>query len=195
MFDYTKGKYQRNSLSWLVGAILAFLETCRDMGSSFYVITETHDEKSIHSGVYYYISSFITLDLGDTFYVKLVTPDSAKRLHFQWEIVASGILETNFYEGASGGMTGGADVTPINSDRNSTNTSDVIITAGVTVATTKGTKIDSVKVGGEGFKTVVGGSASRSDEILLKQNTTYFREYISGSDDNIITFRAKWIEI
>jgi len=156
------------------------------------VIDMTHHE--MHEGDHYYMEGFVTLANGGTFYAKLVTPDSAKWTHLIWDIVSSGILETNFYEGASGGMTGGDVVVPLNSNRNSTNTSGLVITSGVTVATDKGLKVSSKKVGGTGFKTVSGGTAERSDELILKQNTTYFREFISGSDDNVISFRATWYE-
>jgi len=153
----------------------------------------------IHEGDHYYIEGFTTLaeDLGGdegTLYVKLVTPNNTKWAHFRWEIVSSGILETNFYEGASGGMAGGSGVTPLNNNRNSTNTSGLVITSDVTVATSKGTRIGSKKVGGTGFKTAIGGSVDRSDEVMLKQNTIYFREFISGGADNIISFRAGWYE-
>lgn len=163
-----------------------------------HAIVVSHVEDAIHVGEHYYISGFATLGnnagVDDTLYVKLVTPDTAIRVHFRWEINAGGILETNFWEGASGGMTGGTGVTPINNNRNSDSTSDIVITSGVTVATSKGTLLDPVKVGGTGFKSVVGGNAGMDDEIILKQDTTYFREFISTSENNIITFRALWVE-
>ena len=165
-----------------------------------HIIPLTHTEDAIHEGNHYYISGFVTLgnDVGvdDKLYVKLVTPDSAVRAHFRWNIMANGVLETNLYEGSSGGMADGGPVTPLNSDRNSDSVSAVVITSNVTVATTLGTEIDSQKVGGEdtGGRNVVGGSADRSDEIILKQDTIYLREFISTSAANIISFRAYWVE-
>jgi len=164
---------------------------------AFATIDVVHHE--IHEGSHYYVEGFTTLaeDLGGgegTLYVKLVTPDNTKWAHLTWQIISSGILETNFYEGASGGMAGGANITALNNNRNSTNTSGLVITFDVSVATNKGLKVSSKKVGGTGFKTVSGGVVDRTDELILKQNTIYFREFISGSADNVISFRASWYE-
>jgi len=163
-----------------------------------YLVPMTHIEDAIHKDRSWYIESFTTLGsnvgVDDKLYVKMVTPAAPTKIHFRWEIVASGILETNFYEGASGGMANGADVTPLNSNRSSEDSSDVVITSGVTVATSKGLKISTKKVGGTGFKSVIGGSADRSDELVLKPATTYFREFISTSESNVISLRASWIE-
>ena len=152
--------------------------------------TITYSHHEIHSGSHYYIENHTTLGSGDKLYVKLVTPNTTKWAHFLWEISSSFILETNLYEGSSGGMAGGGAATPINNNRNSANTSDMVITSGVAVATTLGTKISSIKWGSRS----IGGGHSREDEILLKQNTTYLREFISGTNSNIISFKASWYE-
>ena len=166
--------------------------TIDDVSGAITIIDYVHHE--IHEGDHYYLEGFTTLNSTDTLYIKLVTPDTTKWAHFTWMIDSSGVLETSLYEGASGGMASGAGVTPLNNNRNSTKASGLVITSGVTVATNKGTKISSKKVGGTGFKTAFGGSADRSDELILKQNTIYFREFISSSDDNVISFRASWYE-
>ena len=150
--------------------------------------------KEIHEGHHFYIEGFVTLQDTDTLYVKLVTPDNTAWAHFTWNIESNGVIETYFYEDATGGMTGGVNVTPLNNNRNSLNTSGLVITRGVTYPTDNGTMISAKKVGAVGFKEVVGGAADRTNELVLKQNTTYFREFISGSDGNIIAFRASWYE-
>lgn len=235
--------------------------------STHAIVSIDYPHHKIHSGNHYYLEGFTTLNNTDTLYVKLVTPDTAKWGHFKWEIESSGILETNFYENASGGMAGGVKGIVHANNRNSDcwegahtggnneatvltdstqswtvdaligmqvfnetdkssafitdndattvtvsaltggtdndwdtgdiyeiNNSQMVVTSGVAVATTKGLKVSSKKVGGTGFKTVSGGTANREDEIVLKQNTTYFREFISGSDSNVIAFRANWYE-
>ena len=64
----------------------------------------------------------------------------------------------------------------------------------VTAPTDTGTTISKVKVGSTGWKTVVGGGSDPAYEIILKQNTTYCRKFLSGSDSNVISFRASWGE-
>jgi len=167
-------------------------------GKTNHLVTVNHNEKAIHNGVFYYMEGYTTLaNSGDTFYVKLVTPDSTTWAHFNWIIMTSGVLTTEFYEGASGGMTGGTSVTPINSNRNSSNTSVLTITKDVTAPTSTGTTISTAKMGSSsgGWRAVInGGSTDSMNEIILKQNTTYCRKFLTGSDDNTIYFKAIWGE-
>lgn len=91
-------------------------------------------------------------------------------------------------------LLGGTDNDWDQDDVYEINNSQLTIISGVDVATTKGLNVSTSKVGGTGFKSTIGGSASIEDEIILRQNTTYFREFISSSDDNIISLRAFWYE-
>jgi hypothetical protein len=159
------------------------------------LLTAEHIGSCIHNGDGYYIEGYLELDDTDEHYVKLVTPNTTKWAHFRWVITSSGVLTTEFYEGASGGMTGGSSVTPLNADRNSGNTSGLTVTSGVTAPNDTGTTISSVKVGGSSWKTVTGGTSGIETEIILKQNTTYCRKFLSGSDSNVVSFRAFWIEL
>lgn len=227
------------------------------------VIEYEHHE--IHSGSHYYIEGHTTLNDAGTLYTKIVTPDTTKWSHFAWNIASNGILDSNFYEISTGGMTGGLRSTIHANNRNKTcwsgrhttgaaaavlvdtgqawtideliglqifnqtdgssaiitdndatsvtgvltggtgnawdvadvyeiNNSQMIITGGVTVATDLGLMISDIEVGGAAFKADIGGESKRSDEIILKRNTTYLREFISGSDANIISFKASWYE-
>ena len=156
------------------------------------VITYEHHE--IHSGSHYFIDGFVTLASGDTLFVKLVTPDSTQWAHFSWDISSSGIVETKLFEGASGGMTGGSGITPVNNNRNSTNTSLITITSGVTEPTSFGTVISQAKWGSNDHFSGGGGGDSRSREILMDQNNTYCRIFVSSTADNIIQFAATWYE-
>ncbi len=72
------------------------------------------------------------------------------------------------------------------------NNSNVVITSGVTVATSLGLEISHKDVGGTGFKADVGGTTTLSDELVLRPNTTYLRKFLSGTDAQIISFRASW---
>jgi len=159
------------------------------------LISETSIDSSINDGTHFYMEGYIELDTNDEYYVKLVVPDTNKLIHFLWIIDSGGVLTTEFYEGASGGMTGGTSATPLNSDRNSDTTSVLTITQGVTAPNDTGTTISKVKVGGTSWKNVTGGSANSEEKIILKNNTTYCRKFLSGSDSNIIHYKAMWSEI
>ena len=142
------------------------------------------------NGNYYYMVGYAEVDSGNDYYVKIVTP-SDKEIHLAWEIGSTGVLTTELYEGASGGMAGGSSVTPLNNNRNCGSTSGLTITSGVAKPTNTGTTIDSVKWGSRRF----GGSQKKEEEIILKKNTTYCRKFSSGTNGNIITFKAYWHEL
>ena len=173
-------------------------------GSNYYparLDTSTHSiqiidysHHKIHSGSHYYLQGF--LELGDTelFYIKLVTPNTTTWSHFVFAIKSTGICTTYLDEAATGGMTGGTNVIPLNNNRNSGNTSGMVFTSGVTVATSYTTRLESDMWGANGFKENIGGSDGREDELMLKQNTTYLRTFLSGASENIVQFKASWYE-
>ena len=76
--------------------------------STHSIQTIEYEHHEIHSGSHYYIEGHTTLANTAVLRVKLVTPNSDKYSHFVWEIGSSTILTTDLYEGASGGMAGGA---------------------------------------------------------------------------------------
>ncbi len=163
-----------------------------DVTNSLQIVDYSHHE--IHGGSHYYLQGFIELDDTDTFYMKMVTPDTAKWSHFVFDIKSTGICTTYLDEDATGGMTGGASKIPINNNRNSANTSGVEFTAGVTACTGYTTRLEADKWGADGFKQTIGGGGGREDELILKQDTVYCRSFISGADSNIIQFKASWYE-
>jgi len=166
--------------------------TSDDCTNALTTIDYAHHE--IHEGSHYYIQGFLELADEAVFRVKLVTPDVAKWAHFVFSISSTGICSTTFDEDASGGMANGAAVVPINNNRNSENTSGLVLTSGVTAASTYVKRLENDKWGAQGFKQNIGGGSGREDEFMLKQNTTYLRTFTSGADDNIIQFRASWYE-
>jgi hypothetical protein len=156
------------------------------------VIDYVHHE--IHGGSHYYIQGYLELNDTETFFMKLVTPDTAKWSHFVYKISSTGITTSTFDEDATGGMAGGTGVTPLNNNRNSTKTSGMVFTSGVTTATGYTTRLENDKWGADGFKENIGGGSGREDELILKQNTTYLRSFTSGAAANIIQFKASWYE-
>ena len=156
--------------------------------------TISYPHHEIHGGSHYYLQGFLELDDTDTFYMKMVTPNTTKWSHFVFSIKSTGICTTYLDEVATGGMTGGSAVTPINNNRNSSNTSGMVFTSGVTACTGYTTRLEADKWGADGFKETIGGGGGREDELILKQNTTYCRTFISGTDTNIIQFKASWYE-
>ena len=149
----------------------------------------------VHDGNHYFMEGYIELNNGGKYFVKLETPDTMEWAHFKWEIESTGVLTTTLDEDASAGMSGGSSVVPLNNNRNSANTSGIVITGNTTSCTTYVTRVSNQKFGVAATPSkAVGGGAAREDELILKQGTVYCRSYTSGSDSNIINFKANWYE-
>lgn len=149
----------------------------------------------VHKGNHFYIQGYLTLDEGSAHYVKMTTPNTRKWMHFLFNIKSTGICTTTFDEDATGGMTGGTTIVVLNNDRNSSITSGVTLVGGVSNSTGHITRIEDDKWGTDGFKETIGGGGSRVDELILKQNTVYFRTFLSGAADNIVQYKAYWYEL
>ncbi len=157
--------------------------------------TVDYPHHEIHAGDHYFMEGYVELDDTDTLHVKLVTPNTTKWSHFKWEITSTGVLTTTLDEDATGGMTGGTSVIPINNNRNSANTSGMTITSGVTACTGYTTRVSNQKFGVATTPSkATGGGSGREDELMLKQNTVYCRSFTSGSNGNIVNFKASWYE-
>jgi len=92
-------------------------------------------------------------------------------------------------------LAGGTDSDWDDNDVYEINNSQMVVTSAITVATSLGLLLSDNAVGGTGFKGDVGGMSERTNELVLKQNTTYLRSFLSGSDANVISFRASWYEL
>ena len=157
---------------------------------SLNTIDYAHHE--IHNGKHFYIEGHQTIGSSDQpgFQVGLTTPSGSTWAHFTWELNTNGIMDTKLYEDAQ--VSGGVAITPLNNNRNSTNTSMMAISGGA--SGTGGLQISDVYIGGEGFKSNVGGTSKREDELILKSGTTYRRDFYSASADNTVSFKASWYE-
>lgn len=71
------------------------------------------------------------------------------------------------------------------------NNSQFVITSAVTVATTTGLLLSPSSWGD---RKTGGGGQARIDELVLRQNTTYYRTFLSGAGSNIVSFKANWYE-
>ncbi len=107
---------------------------------------------------------------------------------------SSGFITDNTTTTVTVSLSGGTDNDFDDDDVIEINNSQLVITSGITVATSLGLQISNADAGGTGWKADVGGESARTDEIILKANTTYLRRFVSGSNDNIVSFKASWYE-
>jgi hypothetical protein len=92
------------------------------------------------------------------------------------------------YEGSTD-VVGGTSVTPINNNRNSTNTSSLTIVKDPT-SITDGTRIAGFLAGANRQS----GFNNREREVILKQNTTYLFRFTSLANNNAVSFCGEWYE-
>lgn len=153
-----------------------------------------YEHHEIHSGSHFYVSGFNTLATDATTIVGLTTPNTTKEIHLIFMVNATSQTEIAIYEGCE--ITGGIASTPFNNNRNSENASVITSVINPTV-TTPGTLIESQSGGKAGDKpnaANLNGIATRSREIILKQNTCYTVQITSRDDDNIVSFLSEWYE-
>ena len=152
------------------------------------ITTIAYEHHEIHAGSHYYVQGFSTVASGDSIYFSVTTPNTTKWLHMVFDLTSSGAMSVYTYEGAT--VTGGTAVTPLNNNRNSSDTSLAILKANPDI-TSAGTVLDSAYVGagqkGSGFD-------ERNRELILKQNSTYLFIMKSGAATNYINYTGEWYE-
>jgi len=103
--------------------------------------------------------------------------------------LSSGIITANTADTVTAVLAGGTASVWTQNDLYEINNSQMVITKGVT-APTGGLIISQDSFGSRSS----GGSINRTDEIILRHNTTYCRTFVSGTVDNIVSFKASWYE-
>jgi hypothetical protein len=153
-----------------------------------------YEHHEIHGGSHYFISGFEIEAEDGTIIFGVTTPNSLKYAHMLFQVSGTSQTEIYIYEGST--ITGGASSTPINNNRNSSNTSVLTLVKDPTV-NANGTLIFSSSKGLKGTtpaRADVEGLESRNKEIILKANTIYTFQIVSKDDDNIITYIGEWYE-
>ena len=159
--------------------------------------TIDYQHHEIHSGSSYFIRSVATLAINNVFDMQFTTPDTAKWPHFTFMISVAAETEYYIYEGATV-ITPGTTITAFNANRNSTNTSGItiaiisntsLVNANADTSVAAATELEH-GITGAGRN---GGEAARTDELVLKQNTTYCFRVIANAA-GYINFRISWYE-
>jgi len=189
----------------LLSFIISFAQTAHNgNGERVYlkVDNSTHalnmidyEHHEIHSGSHYFIATSDTMASGDTLFFEVVVPDTTREAHFLFTYTSSGLLKANVREGTT--ITGGDTLTTYNSNRNSSKSSMLTIVGGGQAACnldSAGTALLSLIHGSSDNKNPFGGSGGRGSEIILKNNTSYVFEFISGADNNYFMGEAEWYE-
>jgi hypothetical protein len=152
------------------------------------------EHHEIHSGKHFKISNFLDLDNGSSINIGLQTPDINTHLHLIYNALSQAEIEIEFFEGSTITFDG-TDLTPINNNRNSLNTSILTtLQIGPTIIN-PGTVINRLSLGS--VQNPVSGTSllyNRSRETVLKQNTNYLLKITSRLNDNTVNYFLDWYE-
>jgi len=148
-----------------------------------------YEHHEIHSGSHYFICDYdSSIQVSETIEFVITTSDTTKWAHMVLDFSSTLGVSLEVYEGSTD-VVGGTSVTPINNNRNSTNTSSLTIVKDPT-SITDGTRIAGFLAGANRQS----GFNNREREVILKQNTTYLFRFTSLANNNAVSFCGEWYE-
>ena len=158
------------------------------------VIAISQVHQKIHEGKHYFVTGSDALNTGDTVEFVIETPTD-RDIHMSFAYTSNKAFTMEAWEDVT--YTGGTDTTPVNSNRQSTNSSALVVKKNpTTVDTTGATKIiESIAIGTGGRRfnpTEV--LSSRENEIVLKRGTKYYYKLTSDEDGATVTYYGSWYE-
>lgn len=171
-----------------------------DSTASIQTIDYPHHE--IHSGSHYFVVGYQDLTAGQVLDFTWQMPDTTKWCHWIWSIDTEAELNWLVYENVTATNPLANTITPLNSNRNSANTSGTtmkyeiqanLAAANADTAVGGATLLRSGITKAAGFFTPGGGSISRDSELILKQNTLYCMRAIA-TQAGYINFDLEWYE-
>lgn len=158
------------------------------------IIDYPHHE--VHGGSHFVYSNAQDLTNGQTLSFTLVTSNTTKWAHFGFEVNGESEYDIQIFEGATGLGNVGTPVTNpavINNNRNSATVNTLVINGTPTLGGgSKGTLIKRVHAGSGKAN---GGVAGTDQELILKQNTTYWVDLTNATtSNNFISWVVSWYE-
>jgi hypothetical protein len=156
------------------------------------VIDYGHHET--HAGSHFFYTDYDNdVDVAAPKYYRLTTPNTTKWIHMFAITYSEGVGTWELFEGATVDNAG-TTATVINNDRNSATAAGLVVAYDPT-STADGTLIKIWRTGsGTTAPTRVGSESSRDQEIILKQNTTYFLKFTPDSNDAKTAIDLEWYE-
>lgn len=148
----------------------------------------------VHSGSFFQAGMNYTLANGDVATFVIETPTDGKQMHISWALNAIADGTTAILEDVTS-HDGVTNPTPLNHNRNSSNTSSATIYKGMTDANLI-TPVGGTQIIG-GYQDIgKGGTISRGieEEFILKENSKYLFRYTNGVTANHIIWRFYWYE-
>ena len=173
----------------LLKLIRSFLDSVEPV-----VATIEMEHHEVHEGNFYTAIVYdADVDSGEALAkeVLLTTPNTAKRIHIKIQVTGTGTGFIQLTENPS--VSAGTAVTLYNNDRNSGNSSTLVVKYDPTV-TADGTIIYQDWIPAE-IKGKIGGVVRPGAEWILKQNEDYLIRVVSDADNNKISIVMEFYEV
>lgn len=183
----------KGAVSKLANTGVSGLEALRLDASTLGLMVIDYSHHEIHAGSSFHLQ-LSTDDLGgetgDHLHISFTTPDSDKFFHMVAQSYGAGQHLFEMREAPTGGMAGGASMTPLNRNRNSSRVSSAINPVNGATVGTGGTLLSEEHVG-QGNSNE--GRSRGTQEWMLKANTLYsFRLYDTTNIQAVLTL--DWYE-
>ena len=165
--------------------------------SSLAAIFMDYFHHAIHDGEAFVLTDQATVGAAGTREIRIATPTGNKHAHFEFLIMATGETTVELFETTTKTHNAGGALTPVNRNRNSSETSIL------TISHTPGSTGDGsgiygpVKFGTDTGGAVVhqvGGSLTGRKEFVLAADEEYLLKVTSGTADNEISIIMDWYE-
>lgn len=190
LVDSNGNFYDANTIS-NIGYVSGTSEGIDAYTQSLIIVQQAHHE--IHEGDHYHVSGFDVLADTQSTVFTMITPDTTKWVHLVFDVESTGETYFGIFEGGTITATGTV-VTPVNNNRNSSNTSAVRLYKNSTIGSS-GTSLGQHLFGvASNPATSMGGGIGREDELILKQNTLYHFIFVSNSNGNNVDYLGLWYE-
>ena len=161
-------------------------------GMTHVLNTIGYEHHEIHEGNHFFVAGYGTFAADEDIDFQITTPLSQKLAHMTFSFQSTGAVVFSIYEGAV--VQAGTSVTPINSDRNSANTSSLTVQYDG-VVDTAGSLIYQQAWGYTNTPSKSeGGVSGRDNEIILRAGTTYRFLIERDSARNIISYNGECYE-
>jgi len=166
-----------------------------DSTASIQTIDYEHHE--IHGGSHYFVVSYADLTNGQVLDFTWQMPNTTKWIHWIFQIDCESEINWLVYEGVTATNPLANTITPLNSNRNSGNTSGTTMKYEIQAdlaAANADTSVGGATTLMSGItKAKEGGEHSRSHEIVMDQNALYgLRAIANGA--GFINFAMQWYE-
>ena len=167
--------------------------TADEVTHAINIVDYPHHE--IHGGSAYFAVHSMLRDDTEVSEVRIQTPNTTKWAHMVIGVQASLAATIDFHEGTTMTHDAGNVLTPMNRNRNSTNTSGLTICHTPSGADTSGADwTQYIGAAASGGRIAVGGESGGRGEFILDQDNDYLIRVTSRADANAVSILMDYYE-